>query len=228
MLALLRLLDFLFSGINQSLFLKKEVNFMIKSVISDLGNVIIFFDNHIFFRKIASYSPFSAEEIAEMVFDYSDIIRSFDMGKMTPEEFYTRVIKTLKAKIDYETFFPLYNDVFSLNPPTLKILRKLKSNYRLLLLSNTDVKRFGFVREKFPDILVFDEYILSYEVGCMKPDSQIYNVALKKAEADAGECVFIDDREENIEAAEKIGINCIHFGPQTDLETELRKMDISL
>jgi len=200
---------------------------MIKSVISDLGNVIIFFDNHIFFRKIANYSPFSAEEIAEMVFDYSDIIRSFDTGKITPEEFYTKVVETLKAEIDYETFFPFYNDVFSLNPQALEIVKRLKSNYKLILLSNTDVKRFSFVKKKFPEILVFDEYVLSYEVGCMKPHPKIYNVAIDKAEAEAGECIFIDDREENIEVAMNLGIKTIHYGPQIDLEAFLRKYGIS-
>lgn len=196
---------------------------MIKSVISDLGNVIIFFDNHIFFRKIATYSPFSAEEIAEMVFDYSDIIRSFDTGKIVPRQFYTKVIKTLEAEIEYEPFFSIYNDVFSLNPSALEILKKLKPKYRLILLSNTDVMRFGFVKRGFPEILIFDEYVLSYEVGHMKPALQIYKIALEKAEVEAKECIFIDDREENIKAALNLGINTIQFGPQTDLEAALRE-----
>jgi len=199
---------------------------MIKSVISDLGKVIIFFDNHIFFQKISDYSPFSAEEIAAMVFDYPYVIRSFDTGKITPDDFYTKVSEILKAEIDYANFFSIYNDVFSLNPPALEVLMRLQSKYKLLLLSNTDVKRFGFVKKRFPEVFIFDEYVLSYEVGHIKPHPQIYEEALKKAEAKAGECVFIDDREENIEAARALGIHAILYGLQTDLEAELKKVGV--
>jgi HAD superfamily hydrolase (TIGR01509 family) len=146
---------------------------------------------------------------------------------MTPQDFYIRVIEKLEARIDYDTFFSIYNDVFSLNPPVLQIMKRLKRNYRLVLLSNTDIMRFGFIKKKFPEIMIFDEYVLSFEVGFMKPHPQIYKEALKKAGFGARECVFIDDREENIEVAAKLGINGIHIGPQTDLEAILKEEGLS-
>ena len=88
--------------------------------------------------------------------------------------------------------------------------------------------RFGFVKKKFPEILIFDEYVLSYEVGFMKPHPQIFKEALRKARAEAEECVFIDDIEGNIEAALSLGINTILFGPKTDLEAELQKKGLIL
>jgi len=200
---------------------------MIRCVISDLGKVIIFFDNNIFFKKIANYSPFSKEEIRELTSSHFNLVESFDRGKMTPEAFYNQVVKILEARIDYDNFCSIYNDVFFLNPPVLRIMKKLKKNYRLILLSNTDVMRFGFIKRKFPEAMIFDEYVLSYEVGFMKPHPQIYKIALKKAGFGAKECIFIDDREENIEAAAKLGINGIHMGPLTDLEAVLKKMGLS-
>ena len=120
---------------------------MIRSVISDVGKVIIFFDNRIFFRKMAEFCSYSAEEIAEMVHLHFDLIRSFDSGSVSPEEFYNRVIKILNADIELEDFFPIYNDIFSLNLPVLNTLKRLKPKYRLLLFSNTDVIRFGFIKK---------------------------------------------------------------------------------
>jgi epoxide hydrolase-like predicted phosphatase len=114
-----------------------------------------------------------------------------------------------------------------INPDVVRSLRKLKPNYRLVLLSNTDVKHFAFIRGEFPEMFFFDEYVLSYEVGLMKPDPRIYEIALEKAKARAGECVFIDDLEENIEAAAKMGIHTIHFTPETDLDGELRSLKVS-
>jgi putative hydrolase of the HAD superfamily len=199
----------------------------IRCVISDLGKVIIFFDNNIFFAKMTDYCPFSKEEIQELAFTHMDLVKSFDCGRITPLEFFNQVVQNLKASIDYDTFYSIYNDVFSLIPPVLEIMGRLKGNYRLVLLSNTDVMRYDFIKRKFPEIQIFDEYVLSYEVGFMKPHPQIYRQALKKAEAGAEECVFIDDREENIETAVKLGINVIHLKPQTNLESALREMDLS-
>jgi len=200
---------------------------MIRCVISDLGRVIIFFDNNIFFEKIANYCPFSKEEIAELTSAHLEIVRSFDEGKITPEEFYNQVTKVLQASIDYDNFYSIYNDVFSLNPPVLEIMQRLKGNYRLVLLSNTDVMRFGFVKKKFPEIMIFDEYVLSYEVGSMKPHPKIYREALKRTGVKAEECIFIDDKEENVEVAQRLGINGIQMGAQTDLEAILQGMDLS-
>jgi len=154
-------------------------------------------------------------------------VKAFDRGDITAEEFYNQATTILEAKIDYDKFFSIYNDVFSLNPQILEILKKLKGKYRLVLLSNTDVMRFGFVKKKFPEIMIFDAYVLSYEVGAMKPHPRIYDEALKKAGVEASECVFIDDIEENIEAARKLGIKGILMTPQTDLEAALQEMDLS-
>jgi len=200
---------------------------MIRCVISDLGKVIIFFDNNIFFEKIANFSPFSKNEIRELTSAHFDLIESFDKGDLTPKEFYNQAIRKLEARIDYNKFYSIYNDVFSLNPPVLQIMKRLKRNYRLVLLSNTDVMRFNFVKKKFPEIMIFDEYVLSYEAGFMKPHPQIYKEALKRAAVEPRECIFIDDLEENIKAAAKLGINGIHLEPLTDLEAILKEIGLS-
>lgn len=200
---------------------------MIRYVLSDLGKVLIFFDNNIFFKKIAKNSPFTPEEIRELTFSHFYLVESFDRGAMSPEEFYRQVTKKLKARIDYDRFYSIYNDVFSLNTPVFQLMIRLKKNYKIVLLSNTDVKRFDFIKNKFPEIMIFDEYVLSYQVGFIKPHPQIYKEALKKASAEAKECVFIDDREENIEEAERLGISGILMEPHTDLETVLQEKGLS-
>jgi putative hydrolase of the HAD superfamily len=152
------------------------------------------------------------------------MIQSFDTGEIEPADFYKEAILKLDAKIDQDTFFCIYNDVFSVNPPVLDLMKRLKANYPLILLSNTDVERFGFIKKMFPEILLFDDYVLSYEVGYMKPHPEIYREALKKARVPAEECVFLDDLPENVEEALRLGINAIQYGPQTDLEARLKQL----
>jgi HAD superfamily hydrolase (TIGR01509 family) len=201
---------------------------MINCVISDLGKVLLFFDNFIFFRKMAEYCPYSARDIAERVHRHKDMIRSFDTGKIEPEDFYKKVIHKLKAKIGQDTFFHIYNDVFSPNPPVLDLLKRLKTKNKLILLSNTDVERFGFIKKKFPEIFLFDDYVLSYEVGYMKPHPEIYMEALKKARVRAEECVFLDDMPENVEGAQRLGMNAILYVPQIDFEVRLKQMNVTI
>ena len=201
---------------------------MIKCVISDLGNVVLFFDDRIFFQKMAEYCPYSADDIAERVLFHSDIIRSFTMGQIEPSVFYTEAVRRLEAKIGQEAFYRIYCDVFSSNVPVIDLFKRLKSNLKLILLSNTDVEHFGFIRKRFPEIFLFDDYVLSFEVGCMKPDPNIYMVALKKAGVRPDECVFVDDLEENIDGAQRLGINTILYRPRTNLEAKLRQMNLTI
>ncbi len=200
---------------------------MIKCVISDMGNVLLTFDSSIFYRQISESSPYTPEQMAKIVTESSGLLSAFGTGRISPKEFFKEISDRLQVRADFESFFSAYNDVFTLKPDVLKTLRQLETKYRLVLLSNTDVMHFGFIQRKFPEMFFFDDYVLSYEVGCMKPDPQIYQIALEKAKAEAGECVFIDDLEENIDVAAKMGIQTILFTPQTDLEAELRSLGIS-
>ena len=201
----------------------------IKAVISDLGRVILHFDNHIFYRKLAGYASMSYEEIARLAFDHGELVRLFDSGRMASREFFERVTARVEARMDEEEFFSIYNDIFSPIPGTLDILRELKPRARLILLSNTDPMRFGLIKRRFPEILIFDEYVLSYEVGAIKPDPAIYEEAIRRAGCRPAEAVFIDDLAVNVEAAAELGIKGIVFtAGTTDLAAELRRLGLSI
>ncbi len=199
---------------------------MIKCIISDMGNVFISFDNNIFFKKIAANASLSQSDIAWLVSENFEILRSFDKGEISPTEFYNKAVRIFKSDFDYNRFFKTYNDVFDLRKKELQILKKLKENYRVILLSNTDVMRYGFIKKNFPEMLIFDAYVLSYEEGYMKPNPRIYKAALEKAEVQAAECLFIDDKGDNIDAANALGIKTIHFIERADLAAELRKFNL--
>jgi FMN phosphatase YigB (HAD superfamily) len=195
---------------------------MIRTIISDLGKVVLWFDNKIFFRKIATYCSCPEERIKDVINRRGEIVELFDTGRMTPQQFYSRATGELNVSISCKDFFAAYCDVFWLNPPVIELYKKLRGKYRLILLSNTDVVRFSFIREKFPEILVFNAYVLSFEVGVMKPHPKIYQEALERAEAEAPACVFVDDMEENIRGAAEFGLKTILYQPGINLEKELR------
>jgi HAD superfamily hydrolase (TIGR01509 family) len=200
---------------------------MIRTVISDLGRVVLWFDNNIFLRKLAERAGKPFGDIKAAVHGDLELLRRFDEGAVTPRAFFERVTGLVGAAISYEAFFEMYNDIFSLNAPAVDVLASVKAaGYRTLLLSNTDPERFGFVRRRFPEVLFFDHYVLSYELKLLKPDPAIYLAAARLAGTKPRECVFIDDMEENIAGAVAAGLAGIHYTPATDLATELRKLGL--
>jgi len=196
---------------------------MIRAVISDLGRVVLWFDNNVFLRKLAAIAGRPFDEVKAAVHGNLELVHRFDEGTLTPEDFRRAVCAAAGAEVDYETFYAIYNDIFTLNAPVAALLRRVsEAGYTTVLLSNTDPERFGFIRRRFPEILFFDDYVLSCEVRLLKPDPAIYLEAARRAGCLPAECVFIDDVEENVRSAVATGLAGIHYRPETDLEGELK------
>ena len=199
---------------------------MIEAIVSDLGNVLLFFDNTIFFRKMMRYTTRPLEEIRKVTEDNADLLTLFERGRISPLDFHKNARDLLDATASYEEFFAVYNDVFFPNPPAIDLLRRLKPGRRMALLSNTDVCRWTFIKSRFPEILFFDGYALSFDVGVMKPDPLIYREALRSVGTRPENAVFIDDLAENVEGARRLGMQGIHFTARADLAAELAAFGI--
>lgn len=200
----------------------------IRTVIFDLGRVLLWFDNDIFLKKLAREIGKSFEDVKSMAHGKLGLIRLFDGGGLTREEFHKKVSDVVGGDVGFKTFYELYNDIFWLNGPVLEIVRKLKrAGYTLILLSNTDPERFGFIRKRFPEIFLFDDYVLSYELKLLKPDPAIYAEAVRRAASKPEQCVFIDDRKDNVAGAKATGLEALHYLPETRLEEELRSLGLS-
>ena len=200
---------------------------MIRAIISDMGMVVLWFDNDVFIRKLAFSATIPEDKIKEAAHWNLDLLTEFDKGALSPGDFYRRVVRAVGSGIGEAEFNAIYNDIFRLNPPALDVLRKQKAAGKtLVLLSNTDILRFGHIRQRYPEILIFDDYVLSYELGMVKPEPGIYLEAARRAGCPPEECVFIDDIPENVEAARKLGMAGIVYRPETDLASELEKLGL--
>ncbi len=199
---------------------------MIDTVIFDLGQVLVRFDNRLFFERIAGHTDRSIEEIRAAVHENDELLCLFDTGRIPPEEFYARAAETLGLDIGFGDFFSAYNDVFSLNGPTVALAGRLKPRHTLVLLSNTDVMRYTHIEGSFPALRIFDAAVLSFRFGRMKPDPAIYREALRRAGTAAARAVFIDDLPPNVAAAEKLGITGILYSTPAALEAECVRLGL--
>lgn len=90
------------------------------------------------------------------------------------------------------------------------ISQELKGNYKISMLSNIADDR---INELFTenDIELFDDMVLSYQVGLAKPDKQIYILAAERIGLTPEECVFVDDNSYYCEGARNAGLNAVLY-----------------
>jgi len=71
-------------------------------------------------------------------------------------------------------------------------------------------------------------FIVSYQVGAMKPDPRIYEEALRRSGLPAGACLFVDDRTLNVEGAMRVGMRALRFESPGALAAELSRLGVVL
>lgn len=198
---------------------------MIKVIIFDLGNVIVKVDRTNLFKELAINSNKPIEHIKKY-YENSSARRLFEIGKLKPKEFYEKIVSELNLNMNFKEFSKYYCDIFTLNNDVVKLVQKLKKNFRLILLSNTDIMHFNYIKNKYKIVNIFDEQVLSYKVGHRKPNPLIFLKALKKAKTLPFKCAYFDDIAEFIYIARLIGIRAFQYKNFEKLAEDLRKVKI--
>jgi 2-haloacid dehalogenase len=105
---------------------------------------------------------------------------------------------------------------------TVEILPILKERgYDLYGLTNWSAEKYEITRHKYPFFGLFDDIVVSGTVKLVKPDLRIFALMEEKANRPAAECLFVDDSETNITAAQRFGFKTIHFKSAEQLAMEL-------
>jgi putative hydrolase of the HAD superfamily len=201
---------------------------MTKAVLLDLGNVIVGLDMDRFYRATALVSPFSVAEIPSRV-DAAGLYEPYELGKMSSEEFHRRFCGALQINgVGFDEFGRLWGDMFHPTPLLSgQLLEGLSARYRLVLVSNTNDLHFRWIRQHYPLLDHFHEYVLSYRVGAMKPSEQIYRQAILQAGCRSEECFFTDDVPKNVEGARRLGIDALLFSGEEQLKSELARRGVA-
>ena len=199
---------------------------MIRTIIFDLGGVIVPFD---FKRGYAKMEPLCRYPAAEIPIRLrsSDLVTRFETGQIDPHSFVRELSGLLEFNITFEAFCEIWMSIFL--PETLvpeSLLESLSGRYRLLLLSNTNQIHFEMLRDAYPQLAHFDHYVLSYQVGALKPSARIYQEAIARANCRADECFFTDDIAAYTDAARQHGIDAVQFQSLAQLESELRQRGV--
>ena len=195
----------------------------IKAVFFDLGGVIVRTEFQAPRQQLAERLGMEYDDLDRIVFD-SDSGLKAAMGEITPDEHWASVVQRLKRPVS--ELSAIRDEFYAgdiIDRTLVEYIRSLRGKYNTGLISNawSDLRDF-VVREKFDD--AFDKMIISSEVGAMKPEPKIFQIALEQFGVKPNEAVFVDDFYINIEGCEKVGMKGIHFKDAESTLKQLKKL----
>jgi glucose-1-phosphatase len=200
----------------------------IEALLFDLGKVLIDFNFETGVEALHSACSISRDRFEEVLWDET-WIRRYERGEISTGEFHSYLCQTAALKMDLSGFREVWSSVFL---PGLLVseglLATLKRKYPLILVSNTNEAHFEFIRSKYRVVDYFDQHVLSYEVGSLKPDRKIFEQAIRVSGFHPDALFFTDDREENILMAQQLGIHGHQFRTEPLLIDALRAADIKI
>ena len=193
----------------------------INAVIFDLGNVLIDWDPRYLYRKLFKTDD-EVEWFLGNICDYEWNLKH-DSGQL----FSKGILEKSKEFPEYSELINVWYQRWEemLGGPideSVKVLSELKEKGLLLyVLSNWSAETYPIAEERFDFLSWFDGKIISGEAGIVKPNLEIYRLLINRYDLNIQQTIFIDDKEENIKAAELLGIHGIHFQNASKLRQDL-------
>jgi len=184
----------------------------IKLFIFDMGGVVV--QNSSIAGAIAAHLGISKREFLRGTSsDYEDThassynlsdINTITQGKIISERFWSNFTQRTGIAVSGDPWYDLFDPVFDKN--TAAIIIRLKTNgYRVVCGTNT-IEAHYRKHEERGDYSIFDAVYASHLMGIMKPDSAFWRFILSREKVLPSEAFFVDDSEENINAAKKLGL----------------------
>lgn len=178
-------------------------------LVFDLGNVLVRL--HSVVRLWRDQLVMPGERPFEERWSHSQAILDYETGRLkTLDEFYEAAKPELGFEVPRAEFTEIFRQMIGeLFAETIPVLTALKEVYPLFLLSNVGEEHWQYCRDQLGLSGFFTDTVLSYEVGVMKPDPQIYNLLLARCKCDPQRVLYFDDRVENVAAARRQGIQAL-------------------
>lgn len=199
----------------------------IKAIIFDFGNVLLEWNPRQVYRRYFNGDEAALEQFLHEV-SFMDWNAQQDKGRPFAEG-----VADLSRQFPHHSeLIQAYQDnwkdsIGDALPGTVALLKELKkAGYPVYGLSNWSAETFPIVRHKYEFFSLLDDYIISGEVGTVKPEPEIFEIMLERIGRPARECLFIDDSLTNIEQARNMGFVVVHFQSPEQLERELQALGL--
>ena len=202
----------------------------IEVIVFDIGGVLTKTSHKEFYLKLdrlAKEYNIDPNIFERLRIKYS---KSSSLGKLSDEEFKRRILNELgvKNKGDFtEKWDNSLYQCMKINLGVYFLISKLKKNYIIVSFSNV-TPMFHKIRLKNKVYDLFHLNFLSHQYGLKKPSINFYKTLIKKVDVPTNRMIFVDDREENLVPAKKLGMKVILFKNNKQLIGDLKKLGIKI
>lgn len=190
----------------------------IKNLIFDLGGVILDLSVDHTLQAFSKLSGLSKQKVQD-VFQNSPGFNEYEKGKMDDNAFrqYLKKIYNINAA-DHEIDTCWNAMLLGIPVAKLKLLQRLKEEYRVYLLSNTNDIHLSYINTvMLPGItgensldIYFHKAYYSHQMLMRKPDAEIFEYVLKENNLNPAETLFLDDNALNVAGAKSVGLQTVH------------------
>jgi len=199
----------------------------IKNLLFDFGGVIVNINKENAINRFKEIGLANIEDYLNE-FRQEGIFLEYEEGKLSSQEFYTAFRKLAgKDDITDEEIDSAWLAFLDGIPEyKFKMLKELRKKYNVYLLSNTNpsimswAHTSAFSPDGDPINAFFDKCYLSFQIGCAKPDKEIYEYIIKDSGMNPSETLFFDDGETNIKVAQQLGFQT-HLTDQSEDLTKI-------
>lgn len=196
----------------------------IKNIVFDVGKVLVYFEPEWIMNKLG-YSEETQAVLRKAMFE-DPLWNEVDRGVMTTEELVAAFSKNApEYATEIRDTYLHVGDSIEMLPHAMEWVAGLKERgYHLYIISNYGEYTLEQTQAKMGFLKYMDGAIFSYQYQIIKPDARIYEQLLKNYNLKAEECVFIDDKPENVEGAKAVGYEGVVFTTYEEVKEQLEKL----
>lgn len=200
----------------------------ITCILFDLGGVLVDWDNSWIIKAVSEKFHLSENQLK---IEFENNLKDYSSGEFDELEFWHKIGRKIDSPDLENLKSSLYSEIapskMSVNNYVYNISKKLKEQGHIIgIVSNTELAIYSLVENIMPTNH-FDHKFLSFQIGIVKPDVQIFEYVLKTLSIPKEEILYIDDDLKNIELTQSLGIDSIHFTSNQNLSKELEKRNLS-
>lgn len=197
-----------------------------KFIYFDLGNVLFNFSHQLICEQVSKVSGVPRGDVCGFI-EQGDLTHRLETGTTTLGQIHQEFCTSFNVSPPLDQIESAMSDIFEINAPVLPLITMLlAANFPVGILSNTSQPHWDFLASRYRLLRKFPVVALSYEIGVMKPDLDIYERSAELARVAPQNILFTDDRADNIEGALAAGWQAVEFQSVGQVSEEFRRRGV--
>lgn len=191
-----------------------------RSILFDIGNVLVRYDHQ---RTITALAEIYSCDPVQLLTLYGEIGRMFGMGEISPTQVLDLFNSRFNAAYSLEEFTEAFCAGLMRDEDALAYAVALQVDSELAVgaISNTNAIHVAWLDAHVPELNELELVLMSNEVGLLKPDPEIFELAMEILDTSPVHILYIDDLAENVESARQLGMSVLLHRDWSETRTQI-------